>query len=149
MMGLLVRTCAVFVATVGAYATSCSIASAGQQTTGFNAFRIQNPSDAFQTGFGSGGPFAGGYYNCVQEAWGAVVNYCQSAPNGPVSQTIDSNTVIITVNFAFDLPVSGTGTKRIQIHNYGQPWAGNNQSFSCQPYAYRGGSSTVNATGSA
>jgi hypothetical protein len=107
----------------------------------------QNPGDAFQTGFGTWGPSCWWLLQLRARGLGSSSKLLPSGTNGPVSKTIDSNTVIIAVSFAFNLPISGTATKRIQLHNYRQPWAGNNRPFSCQPYAYHGGTSAVNATG--
>jgi hypothetical protein len=107
-----------------------------RSTTGFNAFRIQNPTDANVAGFPNG-PFDSGFYNCLTEDNGAVVNNCRAKDGSS-----------ITVNLLFDLPIDNGGTHNITVLNYWQqpPSGSSYVSFGCQAYSYRGMSGNADAT---
>jgi hypothetical protein len=106
-----------------------SASANARSTTGFSAFKVQNPSAA-STG-------QAGFYECLLEDNGAVFNDCG-----------------LLVNLVFDLPIDNTGTHTITV----QPYWGNSSPnlsppagptpFNCQAYAYAGNSS-VSVVGTA
>ncbi|MBV8477968.1 MAG: hypothetical protein JOZ36_14995 [Acidobacteria bacterium] len=100
-------------------AVSLSAANA-RSTTGFGAFKVQDPYMA-----PTNNPNLAGFYGCLLEDNGAVYNNCG----------VDYQPTLV-----FDLPIDNTGNHGIVI----QPYWGNSQlnvtptPFQCTAYAYAG-----------
>ena len=118
------------------YLIGYPVTGEARSTTGFNAFRVQNPTDASTAGFPNG-TFDASFYGCLTEDNGAVVNNCRSAAGNS-----------ITVNLVFDLPIDSEGTHNITVLNYWQqpPSGSSYVPFRCQAYSYRGMSGNADAT---
>jgi hypothetical protein len=107
-----------------------------RSTTAFNAFKVQNPN-ALPDACGSNPECFAGYYQCLIEDNGAVVNNC------PLTLGTKPPTVVPLPNLVFDLPVDTGGTKTIEVQPYWNSWNtapedNNPNNFECTAYAYTG-----------
>jgi hypothetical protein len=105
-----------------------------RSTTGFNAFKVQNPSAIPGVCSSISNCFAG-YYQCLTEDYGAVVNNC------PLQIETTPPTNVPLPSLVFDLPIDSAGTKLISVWPYSGSWnpapeADNPDSFECTGYAY-------------
>jgi hypothetical protein len=115
-----------------------------RSTTAFNAFKVQNPKAVPPACADTVGCFAG-YYQCLTENNGAVVNDC------PLSIGTKPPTVVPLPNLVFDLPVDTAGFKTIGVQPYVDSWdtaqqADNPNSFYCAAYAYTGNGAGIAGT---
>jgi hypothetical protein len=135
---------AVILSVVG---SSCARA---RSSTGYSSFRIQNPLEGLiiRSNLAPGTspqvvaganitPLEFGFYNCVTEDNGAVVNNCFTPQGNSIS-----------VNLLFEMPIDNEVNHNITLINYWKPTSGYTP-FSCFPFSYRGTSGQADATGNA